>query len=199
MKLFRKKINFFDMLSNQCDAMVRGMQALYNYCTTCDEAYGDEVIKIEDEGDMVRRVLIDELNKTFITPMERNDIFDLSRQIDEILDYAKTTVDETRLFRVRPNEDMVKMISILLDITVHIQKAVAHMEKHKSISRDEAIKVKSLENKVGAAYYKALAKLFDTDNMNEIFKYREIYRHLNTTADVADVAMDSLLDALMTL
>lgn len=199
MKLFKKKINFFDLLGKQCDTMVRGMQELYNYCTTCDEKYGDEVIKIEDEGDMVRRILIDELNKTFITPMERNDLFDLSRQIDEILDYAKTTVDETRLFKVKPNEDMVKMISILLDITVHIQKAVTHMEKHKSISRDEAIKVKSLENKVGAAYYKALARLFNTDDIHEIFKYREIYRHLNTTADVADMAMDSLLDALMTL
>ena len=175
------------------------MQALYDYCTTCDEKFGDNVISIEDEGDMVRRVLIDELNKTFITPMERNDIFDLSRQLDEILDYAKTTVDETRLFSVKPNEDMIKMVSILLDITQHIQKAVANMEKHKSISRDEAIKVKSLENKVGAAYYKALARLFDTSDIHEIFKYREIYRHLNTTADVADVAMDSLLDALMSL
>lgn len=199
MALFKKKTDFFGLLAKQCDAMVRGMQALYDYCTTCDEKYGDNVIAIEDEGDMVRRILIDELNKTFITPMERNDIFDLSRQLDEILDYAKTTVDETRLFNVKPNEDMVKMVAILLDITQHITKAVTNMEKHKSIARDEAIKVKSLENKVGAAYYKALARLFDTSEIHEIFKYRELYRHLNTTADVADVAMDSLLDALMTL
>ena len=131
--------------------------------------------------------------------MERNDLFDLSRQLDEILDYAKTAVDETRLFGIKPNEDMVKMVSILLDITVHIQKAVGNMSGHKSIARDEAIKVKGLENKVGAAYYKALARLFDTEDIHGIFKYREIYRHLNTTADVADRAMDSLLDALLSL
>ena len=51
---------------------------------------------------MARRILIDELNNTFITPIDREDLFDLSRHIDEILDYAKTTVDEIRLFNVTP-------------------------------------------------------------------------------------------------
>lgn len=203
MKLFRKKVNFFDLLCKQCEIMRRGMEALYNYCKSVGEenheAYGDQVIAIEDEGDMARRILIDELNHTFITPMERNDIFDLSRQLDEILDYAKTAVDEMRLFKISPNEDMARMVGILHDITIHIQKAVANMEKHKSIAKDEAIKVKSLENKMGANYYKSLARLFDSDNVSLIFKYREVYRHLNTTADEADVAMDYLLDILNSL
>ena len=82
MKIFRKKVNFFELLGKQCAAMVGGMRALYDYCSTCDEKFGDDVIRIEDEGDMIRRVLIDELNKTFITPMERNDLFYLSRQLD---------------------------------------------------------------------------------------------------------------------
>lgn len=203
MKLFRKKVNFFDLLAKQCEITKRGMEALYKYCSSVGEenhdAYGDEVIKIEDEGDMARRILIDELNRTFITPMERNDIFDLSRQLDEILDYAKTAVDEMRLFKISPNSDMVRLVGILYEITEHIQKAVASMEKHKAIAKDEAIKVKSLENKMGANYYKALAKLFDSDDVSAIFKYREVYRHLNTTADEADVAMDYLLDILNSL
>ena len=66
-----------------------------------------------------------------------------------------------------------------------------------AIAKDEAIKVKGLENKVGNHYYRALAALFDQDDMHLVFKYREVYRHLNTTSDVADVAMDSLLDVLM--
>lgn len=203
MKLFRKKVNFFELLGKQCEIMKKGMEALYNYCKSVGEpnheSYGDTVIAIEDEGDMARRVLIDELNRTFITPMERNDIFDLSRQLDEILDYAQTAVDEMRLFGITPNEDMERMVGILFDITVHIQKAVANMEKHKNIAKDEAIKVKGLENKMGAHYYKALATLFESDDLKSTFKYREVYRHLNTTADEADVAMDYLLDILNSL
>ncbi len=80
-----------------------------------------------------------------------------------------------------------------------IQKAVANMEKHKNIAKDEAIKVKGLENKMGAHYYKALATLFESDDLKSTFKYREVYRHLNTTADEADVAMDYLLDILNSL
>jgi uncharacterized protein len=195
-ELFKKRVNFFELLINQCEAMQRGMQALYDYCTTKDESYADLVIKIEDEGDMLRRIVIDELNNTLITPIERNDIFNLSRQIDEILDYAKTTVDELRKFKITPNDDIVVMVGILLDISVRISKAISNTEKHKNIAKDDAIAVKALENKMAAHCVDSLARLFETDDWRLVFKYREIYRHLNTTSDVADVAMDSLLDVI---
>ena len=197
MKLFKKRINFYHLLSSQCDCMSEGLTALYNYCVTKEERFADEVVKIEEDGDMRRRILIDELNNTFITPIERKDIFNLSRQIDEILDYAKATIDELRLFRILPDEAMTDIVGILVDICKHISRAVANMEHHPNIAKDEAIKVKGLENKVGNHYYRALGALFDQDDFHLVFKYREVYRHLNTTSDVADVAMDSLLDVLM--
>ena len=197
MKFFRKNINFYQLLVSQCECMSEGLTALYNYCVTKEETFADQVVKIEEDGDMRRRILIDELNRTFITPIERKDIFNLSRQIDAILDYAKATIDELRLFRILPDEAMTDIVGILVDICKHIKRAVENMEHHPAIAKDEAIKVKGLENKVGNHYYRALAALFDQDDMHLVFKYREVYRHLNTTSDVADVAMDSLLDVLM--
>ena len=73
------------------------------------------------------------------------------------------------------------------------------MEKHKIMAKEEAFNVKSLENEVGARYYKALSSLFEGDDFKSIFKYREVYRHLNTTADKAEMAMDILLDILNSL
>ena len=198
-KLFKKRVDFFELLENQCESMVNGMQALFDYVTTNDPKYAELVIKIEDEGDMKRRIVIDELNNTLITPIERNDIFDLSGKIDEILDYAKTTVDEIKAFNIEPNEDMCALTEILLEITHRISKAIANMEKHKSIATAEAIAVKTLENKVAARCVESLARLFDIDDWHLVFKYREIYRHLNTTSDIADVAMDSLLDVINTI
>lgn len=199
MQWFKKSVNFFELLSKQSEVTIRGMKALYDFCNTGDIKFSEQVIAIEDEGDMARRILIDDLNNTFITPIERNDIFDLSRQLDEILDYAKTTVDEINLFKIKPNDDITIMVGILLDIAEHTHKAVCNMEKHKNIAKDEAIKVKGLENKMAAQCCKALARLFETDDWRLVFKYREIYRHLNTTSDIADVAMDSLLDIINTL
>ncbi len=203
MKIFRKKVNFFQLLTHQCEIMRRGLDALYKYCMSVGEpdheSYGDMVIAIEDEGDIARRDLVNELNATFITPMERNDIFDLSGQLDEVLDYAKNSIDEMRFFEIEPNEDMTKMVAILCDSAEHIEKAVGSMEKHKIMAKEEAFNVKSLENEVGARYYKALSSLFEGDDFKSIFKYREVYRHLNTTADKAEMAMDILLDILNSL
>lgn len=177
--------------------MTKGMKLLNQYCITHNESVADEVIRAETEGDMVRRVLIDELNRTFITPIDREDLFRFSSQLDEILDYAKTSVDEIRFFNVTPDNEMVAVTETLLDMCEHIITAVSNVEKHRSISRDEAIYVKRMENKVGDMTTRALAILFDSDDYKKIFKYREIYRHLNQTADISDEAMDTLLDIMV--
>ena len=104
MALFRKRKkedNFFDLLTKQSELLAKGMHLLHEYCLTGDEKVADAVIKTEDEGDMVRRILVDEINKSFITPFDREDLFKLSSKLDEILDYAKTSVDEIRLFKVK--------------------------------------------------------------------------------------------------
>ena len=188
---------FYDMLIAQANYMTKGMRLLNEYCITHDEKIADAVIKTEDEGDMARRVLIDELNKTFITPIDREDLFKLSSKLDEILDYAKTSVDEIRFFGVEPDQEMVDVTAALLDMTEHIILAVSNMEHHEAIARDEAIYVKAMENKVGDMTIKALATLFECDDHRKIFKYREIYRHLNQTADIADEAMDCVLKVLV--
>lgn len=193
----RKKTNFFKLLATQCEFMCKGMELLYEYCKNHNETVADEIIAVETEGDMARRILIDELNNTFITPIDREDLFDLSRHIDEILDYAKTTVDEIRLFNVVPNKDMAKMIFILLEMTQRIHLAVNNLEERPAISKEEAIKVKKLENKVGDECTKALARLFEDDDIKSVLKYREIYRHINHTADIGDTAMDFLLDIIV--
>lgn len=193
----KKAPNFFELLTRQAEIMTKGMRLLNEYCETHDEELADAVIRAENDGDMVRRILIDELNNTFITPIDREDLFRLSSQLDEILDYAKTSVDEIRFFNVKPDEEMSEVTAALLDMCEHIILAVSNIEKHQAISRDEAIYVKGMENKVGDMTVKALALLFEGDDYKKIFKYREIYRHLNQTADIADTAMDSLLDIMV--
>ncbi len=189
--------SFFELLIQQAQIMTKGMRLLNEYCETNEKAKADAVIAAENEGDMVRRILIDQLNKTFITPFDREDLFRLSSQLDEILDYAKTTVDEIRFFNVTPDDEMCEITAVLTEMCEHIILAVSNIEHHQAISRDEAIFVKGMENKVGDMTMRALALLFECDDHKKIFKYREIYRHLNQTADISDQAMDNLLDIMV--
>lgn len=193
----RKEENFYDLLTRQAKMVEKGMRLLNEYCVTGNESIADAVIKAEDEGDMVRRILIDEINKAFITPIDREDLFKLSAKLDEVLDYAKTSVDEIRLFNIKPDQEMCDVTATLLEMAEHMILAIANIEKHEAIASDEAIYVKSLENKVGDICVKGLSNLFNNADFRTIFKYREIYRHLNQTADIADEAMDTLLKVLV--
>ena len=192
-----KEPDFFELLTKQAELINKGIRLLNEYCMTHDEAVADAVVKAEDDGDMVRRVLVDDMNKTSITPFDREDLFKLSAKLDEVLDYAKTSVDEIRLFKITPDDEMTEITTALHEMSEHIILAVSNIERHEAIARDEAIYVKRMENKVGDLTVQALEKLFDTADFRSIFKYREIYRHLNQTADIADEAMDCLLKILV--
>jgi uncharacterized protein Yka (UPF0111/DUF47 family) len=73
------------------------------------------VRRFEKEADEVRRILIDELNQTFVTPIDREDIFALSRAIDDILDYAYSTVDEMVVLQVKLNSFLQQMVLLFRD------------------------------------------------------------------------------------
>jgi len=84
----KKNIDFYQLLIKQCDKTLEGIKILQEYCLTHDEKIGMRVIAIEQEGDLLRRILIDEINNTFITPIEREDLYELSGIIDDILDIS---------------------------------------------------------------------------------------------------------------
>ena len=190
----RKKVNFFDMLKEQSRYVVKSMTLLDEYCRTGKEDLADIVILLEDEADEVRRKLIYQLNKTYITPIDREDLFHLSLLLDEIIDYIKTSVDEIHLFRITPNEDLLTITSTLLEMMKHLFDAISNMEHDQEASKNSAYLVKNLENEMETLTKSAYARIFENDDFKMIFKYNEIYRHLNHTADVADKAMDFLLD-----
>ena len=190
----KKKDNFFDLLSQQTAFALNAAKMLKDYCSTLNESLADEVIRLEEEADGVRRDLIYGLNKTYITPIDREDLFHLSRLIDEIIDYIKTSVDEIRLFKITPNEDLGRITDTLLEITEYLNVAITEMARDQKASTAAAYKVKHLENVMDSLTKSAYATIFESDDFKMIFKYNEIYKHLNHTADIADSAMDFLLD-----
>lgn len=199
---FKKRQNIFiQLLHDQAALTLDGMEALTKYFTTRDPVAADLLTRKEKEADEVRRIFIDELNRTFITPFDREDLFALSRTIDDVLDYAYSTVSEMDILQVEPTSYMQRMASLLQDAAYELLQAVDRLENHPRVSTEHAQRAKALENRVEGVYREALADLFrDVDDVKHVvnmMKLREVYRHLSNAADRGDEAANVIADIVV--
>jgi len=197
----KKSDRFTELLIKQAEYAVEGLQALQQYASQPDSGLAAQVNKIEKEADEVRRVLIDELNQTFVTPIDREDIFALSRAIDDILDYADSTIEEMALFQAQSNNYIQRMASLLHDAAHEIYQGVLRLDDHPSVAAEHAVRAKALENRMETVYREALADLFSgadsLEKIVQILKLREIYRHMSNAADRGDEAANVIGDIVV--
>ena len=201
--LFKKKPDkFLQLLLQQTSLTVRGLEQFKVYLKKRSSVVAKNVSKIEKEADEVRRILIEELMRTFVTPFDREDISSLSRDIDDILDYTNTTVDEMDILKVDSTVFMKRMATLLYEAAVELDLAVQRLQDgHLRVASDHAHRAKTLENRVEAVYREAIADLFrgpkDVKHVSEMLKVREIYRHLSNAADREDQAANVISDIVM--
>ena len=197
----RRPNRFIDLLIQQATVTVSGLAALEAYMESPTSENARAVRRHEKDADEIRRILIDELNRTFVTPIDREDIFALSRAIDDVIDYGNSTVGEMDTLGVQPNSYLQRMVSLLREAAEEIRLAIERLEAHPSVASDHAIRAKALENRMEHIYREALAALFrgpkDLEHVVEMLKLREIYRHLSNAADRGDEAANIISDIVV--
>jgi predicted phosphate transport protein (TIGR00153 family) len=202
-KLFKRKPNKFTArLVEQAVLMVSGLDVLTDYMEERSQELAHKISEIEESADEIRRILIEELMKTSSAPFDREDIFTLSREIDDVLDYANTTVDEMEILDVAPTLKMQEMATLLYDASIEIKRAVERLhDRHYNVANTHTQRAKGLENRVESIYREALGDLFrepeETASVMKVFKVREIYRHLSNAADREDGAANVICDIIM--
>jgi predicted phosphate transport protein (TIGR00153 family) len=194
---FRKRFDFYQMLLAQARMSEEGMKLLCDFVRHPSEATGNEVKQAEKDADELRRQLIDAINRTFVTPFDREDIFALSRSLDDMIDYANSTVEEMMLFAAPTNAHLVEMAEALFEGAREITAAVESLRHMPNGLQGHIIKAKKCENRMEHLYREALAEIFKTPDVVTILKMREIYRHLSNAADRGDEAADILSDILV--
>jgi uncharacterized protein Yka (UPF0111/DUF47 family) len=194
---FHRRYDFYGMLLDQARVTEEGLKLLGEFVRAPSEALGVQVDQAEKRADERRRMLIDALNRTFVTPLDREDIFALSRAIDDMVDYARSTVEEMMLFQVKSNRHLRDMAEILYEGARHIHQAVAGLRSMAEDMSEHIILAKKSENRMEHLYREALAELFKTSDVVTILKMRELYRHLSNAADRGDEAADILSDILV--
>lgn len=193
-----KEDKFVQLLIDQSQATVEGLRLLEKWAKK-DPLAGkavDQIRRKESEADEIRRILIDELHNTFITPLDREDIFKLSLHIDDMLDYAYSAVEEMQLLEIDVDPHLIQMVTYIREAAEEISLAVQRLSANPRVAADHSYRARKLENQVEHEYRVAISELFkkpkNVEGVLEVFRRREIYRHISNMADQVNQAADVL-------
>jgi len=200
--LIPQEKEFFDMIEKQSRNVIRGVDALVDMLEHYEdlEKKRSNIKKLERAGDRMVHDIFEELNKTFITPIDREDITRLVLSLDDILDYVEGVSERLVLYRIE------KPPRYMLDFALTLQKAIRDIHRGISLLRNlkEAKRIRGYIRKIhdhesmGDTLFRgATADLFDGKDPIYIIKMKELYDTLEESIDrcedVADVMGDILV------
>ena len=193
-----------DVLEEQAANLVKATSYLVEFMSSykMDSESRYEIIKdLEHKGDQITHRLFTILDKTFVTPLDPEDISKLTSAIDEVLDATEGVANRFVLFSIEaPTPYMIELSKILLSASQEVQLLITRIRTLKSASNliDHSKNIVNYEHKADTIYRTAIAELFKTNNNPiEIIKLKEVYETLegalDRCADVADVVEDIAL------
>ena len=143
-----------------------------------------EMTEFEHVGDKIVHDIVNRLNKSFVTPLDREDIYNLSSTLDEILDSIEAAVDLLLLYRIpQPTAHLVEQAAVLGKQTSLVRTAIDGLEKRKGLEQ-YWIELNRLENDGDRLHRDAVAELFDGDmKCTDIIKWKDIYTTLEAAID----------------
>lgn len=148
----------------------------------------DRLRDIEHEADITTHEIIDKLNRTFVTPFDREDIHELASEMDDIVDLIQSITSRMNLYRVdQTNEGLAQLADILWQAAESVKKATLALHQYGNSNRrllDYCIEINRLENAGDRALENALGKLFQgKPDPLEVIKWKEIYEVTETAID----------------
>ncbi len=185
-RLMPKQEKFFDLLESSAKNLLKGAQALkdlvHNYEQV--EKKVQDIKKIEHEGDGIIHDIMDRLDKTFITPIDREDIHILASELDDVLDAIEGISSRLYNFKIpKPTPECVRLVNIIYRGVVQIEKAVSDLEHFDNL-RPFCIEINSLENEADQISQQMIGQLLDEEpDWRVAIKWKEIYGRLETAAD----------------
>ncbi|MHB0997355.1 MAG: DUF47 domain-containing protein [Elusimicrobiales bacterium] len=188
-EFFAKRLDFFWYLNQQAETLVRasGLLKEASLAGVLDEDLARRINRLESEGDAFFHELTDRLNRTFITPLDREDIHALGDSLDDVLDLVNAMAGRLLLYRLDPADAHFARLAGLVDLAAAaLAAAVRELPDHARRVRvlDRCLEVKELETRGDAERDKAISRLFDEEkDPVAILKWKELYETAETALD----------------
>jgi predicted phosphate transport protein (TIGR00153 family) len=190
-RLFKKNDKFFKIFGQMTVHILEAVeilgQMLRNPADPSLAAHATKIKDLEHKGDELTHRVIDELNKTFITPIDREDIHDLSKALDDVLDLIDGIATRIVLFRiVDPIRSVPEMSAVLLSQAMEIGAAVSNLQDNDHVV-ERCIEINRLENDADRLFQSAIATLFaEVKDPIDVIKRKEIIETLEAATDKAE-------------
>lgn len=196
--IFGPNIDFYALLVQQAEKTLEGVEALVFWLKDGAEERCQLVRDLEHQADDMKLDLEAQLVDSFVTPFDREDIYDLSIKLDEIINAARNTVREIEVLNPSIHSThIMQMSEIIVDGTRSIVKAFSSLKSNPRLAAEEATQARRAENRFAKVYRQALIDLFNHEDAKEILKIREIYRCLANAADRIDQVGEKLLHVIV--
>jgi uncharacterized protein len=197
-KLFEPEADFYLMLSKHAMKSLEGLEALQAWLEGGTEEDRQRVRDLEREADELKLELEKKLVESFVTPFDREDIYDLNARMDEVINGAKATVREIEALEITTEDSYLRdMGRILVEGTRCLCQAFENLRNNPREAANQAFLARKSENRFTKQYRQAMRELFSIDDCKEILKRREVYRSMVLTAERIDVVGEKLLHVIV--
>ncbi len=197
-RLLPRETSFFDFFEQHADVLVRGTQAFAGLFEPGADiaAITKQVRALEHEADQITHKCVEALHKTFITPIDRDDIHRLITRLDDVMDYIEAAAERITLYEITEmTPDARALADVLVRAAKDVQIALRGLRnlKDSKLILQKCIDINRLENEADDILRAAVARLFkdvkDAKDVVNVIKWKEIYENLeNATDRCEDVA-----------
>jgi len=193
-----RETKFYDLFEKSAGNLVVAAGKLVDLFDNYEgvEAKVKRIKKLEHEGDTITHDIMQSLHRTFVTPIDREDIARLANSMDDVMDFIEAAARTAFLYRIgQPTERARELASIILKVTYKLNEVMPLLRRRDQFKQllEECVEINRLENEADDVHHAALAELFDnTRDVREIIKWREIYEHMESATDRGEDVANAL-------
>ncbi|WP_055071523.1 DUF47 domain-containing protein [Clostridium massiliamazoniense] len=192
----RKEDKFYVKLREQASNIVEGARVLNQYINDIENStiYVQQIKEIENKGDKIVHSIIELLNNSFVTPIDREDIYMVTKRMDDIIDNIETIVHRFVMFNILSSTEESKIfINLVIRATEEIEvlmSSLSYMNKSKEgkIINEKIIEVNKIENEGDLFFREVVGSLFRNKNIEvlDVIKWKDIYQVFENTLDACE-------------
>lgn len=197
--VFEPTVDFYDLLNKQAEKTLEGMEALAVWLRMENPDERCQAVRdLEREADEMKMNVEKQLVSSFVTPFDREDIYELSASLDEVINAAKNVVREMEALNVTADgTKLAEMAELLVEGTKHLRDGIAALRKNLRGAADNALLARKTDTRLGKAYRTAVRELLELDDFKTIFRHKEVYKVMLAGAERIDKVGENLLHAIV--
>jgi len=187
--LIPKNYRFYDLFEQSAHNLVVAAEVMADLMERFEnvEMKAARMKELERVGDGIIHEIVEQLHKTFVTPLEREDITALAQHMDDVMDYMEGATTAIHIYGMKRPTAPARAVADLVRLqTVQVEKAVPKLRQRSQLKSvlEHCVEIQRLENEADTLFLDALARLFDEEpSPVEIIKWREIYDQLEQATD----------------